>query len=38
MSKVQIDDYECEQCNKTVFAELDTATKTYKCSNCNMEE
>lgn len=38
MSKVQIDDYYCDNCNKTGLAELDTRRIKYICLMCGREE
>ena len=34
MSKVQIDDFDCENCGKTTIAELDIKRCEYTCLNC----
>lgn len=34
MTKVQMDDYYCEECNKTGLAELDIKTGKYTCLMC----
>ena len=34
MTKVQIDDFECENCNQITMAELDMKTKKYTCLKC----
>jgi len=34
MTTVQIDDFECENCNEQTIAELDMNTQRYTCSKC----
>jgi hypothetical protein len=34
MTTVQIDDYNCEKCNRITLAELNLKTQTYTCLRC----
>ncbi len=35
MSHVQIDNFQCEMCDKVGFANLDIKANTYTCLHCN---